>query len=123
MGMATPNLRYWQSLSVCASSVDISGLPFRKHIGRGPGQKKENGTLSSYPGAKDQMQEPVVVHIGIRIRARRIRSRMSRAELGAAIGLTGGQVAEIERGVSWVSPHQLLSIAEALEVDASHFFQ
>lgn len=48
---------------------------------------------------------------------------MSRAELGAAIGLTGGQVAEIERGVSWVSPHQLLSIAEALEVDASHFFQ
>ncbi|MBZ7927441.1 helix-turn-helix domain-containing protein (plasmid) [Ensifer adhaerens] len=68
------------------------------------------------------MQEAVVAHIGIRIRARRIRSRMSRAELGAIVGLTGGQVGDVERGVSWVSPYQLLSIADALEVDASHFF-
>lgn len=46
---------------------------------------------------------------------------MSRAELGAIVGLTGGQVGDVERGVSWVSPYQLLSIADALEVDASHF--
>ncbi len=74
-------------------------------------------------GALSQRRSSVDVHVGSRIRMRRMILGMSQERLGEAIGVTFQQVQKYERGASRVSAGRLHSLAGALGVPVSYFFE
>ena len=67
--------------------------------------------------------EPVEVHVGSRIRARRQQLGMSQEKLGDALGLTFQQVQKYEKGTNRVGASRLQQIANVLHVRESFFFE
>lgn len=64
----------------------------------------------------------VDVHVGRRIRVRRMMMSVSQEKLGDAVGLTFQQVQKYEKGTNRVSASRLLQFAEFLKVPVSFFF-
>ena len=69
------------------------------------------------------MYHPTDVHIGRKIRERRIALGMSQSNLAEMLGITFQQVQQYERGGNRVSGSRLWDISRALSVDVSHFFE
>ncbi|THK33434.1 XRE family transcriptional regulator [Ensifer sp. MPMI2T] len=67
--------------------------------------------------------EPVDVHVGRRIRQRRVWLDMTQVALGEAIGVTFQQVQKYEKGTNRVGASRLQQIADVLQVPVSSFFQ
>src|SRR5690348_2039760 len=65
---------------------------------------------------------PVDVHVGSRIRVRRLLIGMNQETLARALGLTFQQVQKYEGGANRVSASRLSQIADVLGVPISHFF-
>ncbi|RDI60055.1 helix-turn-helix domain-containing protein [Microvirga subterranea] len=63
------------------------------------------------------------VHIGSRIRKRRMLLGMSQEKLGDALGVTFQQVQKYERGTNRISAGRLQCIGEVLGVPAAYFFE
>src|SRR6059058_5721949 len=83
------------------SAKDSGGAPY----GRGTG-----------------VPDPVDIHVGGRIRTRRLLIGMNQETLARALGLTFQQVQKYEGGANRVSASRLSQIAEILSVPISHFF-
>jgi transcriptional regulator with XRE-family HTH domain len=66
--------------------------------------------------------DPVDVHVGSRIRIRRLLIGMNQETLAKALGLTFQQVQKYEGGANRVSASRLSQIAEVLGVPISYFF-
>ena len=66
--------------------------------------------------------DPVDVHVGKLIRARRRARGMSQQELAKAIGVSFQQVQKYERGANRVSASKLFSVAKALDLRVASFF-
>ena len=66
--------------------------------------------------------DPVDVHVGNRIRARRLFLGMNQESLANALGLTFQQVQKYEGGANRVSASRLSAMAEILGVPISYFF-
>lgn len=66
---------------------------------------------------------PVDVHVGGRIRLRRMVLGMSQEKLGDSLGLTFQQIQKYEKGTNRVSASRLLSIGEILGVPVSFFYE
>ena len=66
--------------------------------------------------------DPVDVHVGARIRARRLLLGMNQDTLANALGLTFQQVQKYESGANRVSASRLWEIAEVLGVTPEYFF-
>jgi transcriptional regulator with XRE-family HTH domain len=62
-------------------------------------------------------------HIGARIRARRIMLGLTQHQLAERIGVTYQQAHKYEKGINRVSAGRLYSIAQALRVEVSYFFE
>lgn len=67
--------------------------------------------------------QPIDVHVGKRIRMRRIMLGKSQGWLGIAVGVTFQQIQKQERGVNRVSASALQKIATAMDVPVSFFFE
>lgn len=65
----------------------------------------------------------VDIFVGARIRAQRAALGMSQTELGNMIGVRFQQVQKYEAGINRVSASRLWTIADALGVDISYFFE
>ena len=63
------------------------------------------------------------IHVGRRIRVRRIEKRLSQTELGNSVGVTFQQVQKYEKGVNRVGAGRLRQISDTLEVPISWFFE
>jgi transcriptional regulator with XRE-family HTH domain len=74
-------------------------------------------------GARIQRRSSVDSQVGSRIRLRRMMLGMSQEQLGEAVGVTFQQVQKYERGASRVSAGRLHSLAMALGVPVSYFFE
>lgn len=79
------------------------------------GENPEYSDRETRPNATD-------IHVGSRIRLRRILLKMSQERLGHALGLTFQQVQKYERGTNRVGASRLFDIARILEVPISYFF-
>jgi transcriptional regulator with XRE-family HTH domain len=66
---------------------------------------------------------PIDVHVGGRVRMRRIEVNMSQQILGGHIGLTFQQVQKYEKGANRIGASRLQQIGRVLEVPTSYFFE
>ena len=66
--------------------------------------------------------DPVDVHVGARVRTRRLLIGMNQETLARALGLTFQQVQKYEGGANRVSASRLSQIAEILGVPIAYFF-
>jgi len=66
---------------------------------------------------------PVDVHLGKRIRLRRMMLGLSQEELGNTVGLTFQQIQKYEYGINRVSTSRLWDIARVLNCSPSYFFE
>jgi transcriptional regulator with XRE-family HTH domain len=80
-----------------------------------PEPKAKHGRGSGVP-------DPVDVHVGARIRMRRLLAGMNQETLAQKLGLTFQQVQKYEGGANRVSASRLAEIADALGVTVSYFF-
>lgn len=63
------------------------------------------------------------VHIGGRVKLRRMMIGMSQEQLGEALGLTFQQVQKYEKGLNRIGAGRLYRIAQILDVPVSSFFE
>jgi transcriptional regulator with XRE-family HTH domain len=66
---------------------------------------------------------PIDVHVGNRVRLRRMLVGLSQEKLGEQLGLTFQQVQKYEKGSNRVSASRLYQIAEILSVPVQFFFE
>ena len=71
---------------------------------------------------RESRLSPIDVHVGSRVRLRRMLLGMSQERLGDALGLTFQQVQKYERGVNRVSASRLFDLSRVLDVPISFFF-
>ena len=67
--------------------------------------------------------EPTDVHVGRRVRMRRMMLGMSQEKLGDALGITFQQVQKYEKGTNRISASRLQRTAEVLQVLVPFFFE
>lgn len=66
---------------------------------------------------------PIDVHVGTRVRLRRMLLGMSQEKLGEQLGLTFQQVQKYEKGVNRVGASRLFELAKVLSVKVGYFFE
>lgn len=67
--------------------------------------------------------DPIDLHVGARIRARRVGLRVSQGKVGSAIGVTFQQVQKYENGANRVGASNLYKIAALLGVGVNYFYE
>ena len=73
--------------------------------------------------SNDKAPNPVDIHVGKRIRARRKDVRVSQEKLAEQLGLTFQQIQKYEKGSNRVSASKLYEIARALQASIEYFFR
>lgn len=66
---------------------------------------------------------PVDIHVGAKVKSRRLILGLSQEELAQAIGLTFQQVQKYERGTNRISVSRLVDICKTLKVPVDYFFE
>ena len=64
----------------------------------------------------------VDVHVGKRVRERRVQLGMSQKNLAAAVGVSFQQIQKNERGTNRIGASRMLELSKALDVPVSFFF-
>ena len=72
--------------------------------------------------AEDRRPNPVDVHVGSRVRFRRLYLGMSQSKLARELGLTFQQIQKYERGLNRISASRLYDLTRVLDVPVSFFF-
>jgi transcriptional regulator with XRE-family HTH domain len=72
---------------------------------------------------KTKRPNPIDVHVGSRLRMRRIMLGMSQVKLGEAFGVTFQQVQKYEKGVNRMGSSRLQQAADILGVTVPFFFE
>ena len=67
--------------------------------------------------------QPVDLHVGARMRQRRVALGMSQTKLGQAVGLTFQQIQKYERGSNRMGSSRLFEFAKVLGVPVTFFFE
>jgi transcriptional regulator with XRE-family HTH domain len=66
---------------------------------------------------------PVDIHVGARVRSRRVELGMSQEKLAAELGLTFQQVQKYERAANRISASRLYWMSKVLDVDVPYFYE
>ena len=67
--------------------------------------------------------DPVDMHVGKRLKARRVGLRISQSDIGKKLGVTFQQIQKYENGTNRVGASNLFRLADALEVPVAYFFE
>lgn len=65
---------------------------------------------------------PIDIHVGSRVRLRRMMINMSQEKLGEHLGITFQQIQKYEKGTNRIGASRLQSISNVLQVPVSFFF-
>lgn len=65
---------------------------------------------------------PIDIHVGARLRLRRVLLGLSQADLGERVGLTFQQIQKYERGANRIGASRLYELTQILDVPVSFFF-
>ena len=66
---------------------------------------------------------PVDVHVGSRLRMRRMMLSLSQEKLGEALGVSFQQIQKYEKGANRIGAGRLQEVAQKLEVPISYFYE
>jgi transcriptional regulator with XRE-family HTH domain len=69
------------------------------------------------------MSHLIDIHVGARMRQRRMLLGMSQTNLGEAVGLTFQQIQKYERGTNRMGSSRLYEFANALDIPVAYFFE
>ncbi|NMM45319.1 helix-turn-helix transcriptional regulator [Rhodospirillaceae bacterium KN72] len=72
---------------------------------------------------KNAMPHPIDVHVGLRMREARAAKGLSQEKLANKLGISFQQVQKYEKGANRIGSSRLWSIAQALDVPVSFFFE
>lgn len=89
---------------------------------RDDGKKGKMEKLTAVDNNVTRKPNPVDIHVGGRIRLRRMMSGLSQERLGEQMGLTFQQIQKYEKGANRVGASRLFQLAKVLEVPVSYFF-
>ncbi len=67
--------------------------------------------------------DPIDVHVGQRVRARRKMLGLSQTQLGEELGVTFQQVQKYERGTNRIGSSRLFRMSSTLDVPVAYFFE
>lgn len=67
--------------------------------------------------------DPIDIHVGQRLKARRVGLRISQSEIGNALDVTFQQIQKYENGTNRIGASNLYRLAKALNVEVSYFFE
>lgn len=73
--------------------------------------------------ALKKIPNPVDVHVGSRVRMRRMMLSMSQERLGEQLGITFQQIQKYEKGSNRIGASRMQEIARALQVPVAFFFE
>ena len=73
--------------------------------------------------ANKKQPNPIDIHVGSRVRLRRMMLGMSQEKLGEALGITFQQIQKYEKGTNRIGASRLQHIAVVLTVPVSFFFE
>src|SRR5687768_2743408 len=66
---------------------------------------------------------PTDIHVGSRVKMRRMMLKMSQEKLGDGLGITFQQVQKYEKGTNRISSSRLMQISNILQVPVPFFFE
>jgi transcriptional regulator with XRE-family HTH domain len=117
----------WIHFDIAAAFGRLPNADFAKE--RSPRAKGEvaeyfdrGGKMPRRGSDDSDRPNPMDVHVGSRVRLRRMLMGMSQGRLGKAVGLNYQQVQKYERGTNRISASQLFDFARVLDVPVSFFF-
>ena len=70
-----------------------------------------------------KVPNPIDVHVGSRVRVRRLQLGMSQQKLGDALGVTFQQVQKYEKGTNRISASRLQHLSRIMQVAVAYFFE
>jgi len=73
--------------------------------------------------ANKKQPNPIDIHVGGRVRLRRMMLSMSQEKLGEQLGITFQQIQKYEKGTNRIGASRLQHIARVLTVPVSFFFE
>lgn len=73
--------------------------------------------------ANKKQPNPIDIHVGSRVRLRRMMLGMSQEKLGESLGITFQQIQKYEKGTNRIGASRLQAIARVLSVPVSFFFE
>jgi transcriptional regulator with XRE-family HTH domain len=73
--------------------------------------------------ASKKQPNPIDVHVGSRVRLRRMMLGMSQEKLGENLGITFQQIQKYEKGTNRIGASRLQHIARVLSMPVSYFFE
>jgi transcriptional regulator with XRE-family HTH domain len=73
--------------------------------------------------ANKKQPNPIDIHVGSRVRLRRMMLGMSQEKLGESLGITFQQIQKYEKGTNRIGASRLQHIASVLSVPVSFFFE
>jgi transcriptional regulator with XRE-family HTH domain len=73
--------------------------------------------------ASKKQPNPIDVHVGSRVRLRRMMLGMSQEKLGESLGITFQQIQKYEKGTNRIGDSRLQHIARVLSMPVSYFFE
>ena len=75
------------------------------------------------PSAGKKSPNPVDVHVGSRVRLRRMLVGLSQEKLGHSMGLTFQQIQKYEKGVNRIGASRLYKLSQILNVPVGFFYE
>ncbi len=72
---------------------------------------------------KKKSPNPVDIHVGSRVRLRRMLVGFSQEKLGGSMGLTFQQIQKYEKGVNRIGASRLFKLSQVLDVPVQFFFE
>lgn len=73
--------------------------------------------------ASKKSPNPIDVHVGSRVRLRRMMLGMSQEKLGEHLGITFQQIQKYEKGTNRIGASRMQAIARVLQVPVAFFFE
>ena len=114
----------WRQNAACAppaGKATWEPLPSGGALKKSSKRVEEPKSAPKY-GRGTGVPNPIDVHVGSRVRMRRLLLGMNQEKLADALGLTFQQVQKYEGGANRVSASRLSAMAEILAVPISYFF-
>jgi transcriptional regulator with XRE-family HTH domain len=77
----------------------------------------------TFPMPSKKAPNPIDIHVGSRVRLRRMMLGMSQEKLGESLGITFQQIQKYEKGTNRIGASRLQHIATVLKVPVAFFFE